>query len=316
VVSSAALLVVLFVGGLLVGSFLNVVIARVPQGRSIVRPGSHCPRCGHALSWYENVPLLSWAVLGGRCRSCKEPISIRYPAVELLTGLLFLAAGWELGPGWPLLRALLLVAFLIPLALIDLEQWIVPVEVTLLGTAAGLLSALPLGVSVLEECAIGAAAGFLVFWALERVALLLVVRVLRPLKRAIQRTRARLSRSEPPEREPDPTEALGAGDKWLLLLVGAFLGWRPLFGLLLLSSVQGALVGGTLLLLHGRAATEAPPPESPATEDGWTPEASALPYGPWIALAAVELALLGPWLAETFPSSLVAVVTGQPWVPP
>ena len=145
VISTASLLVVVFVFGLLVGSFLNVVIARVPHGQSIVRPGSRCPRCGHVLAWYENVPLLSWAVLRGRCRSCRAPISIRYPAVELLTGLLFLAAAWAFGPGWLLLRALLLVGFLVPLALIDLEHWIVPVGVTVLGTAAGLASAVPLG---------------------------------------------------------------------------------------------------------------------------------------------------------------------------
>ena len=108
VISTTVLLVLLFVLGLLVGSFLNVVIARVPHGQSIVRPGSRCPRCGHVLSWYENVPLLSWVALRARCRGCRAPISARYPAVELLTGLLFLAAGWAFGWSWELLRALLL----------------------------------------------------------------------------------------------------------------------------------------------------------------------------------------------------------------
>ena len=302
--------------GLVVGSFLNVVIARVPHGESIVRPGSRCPRCGHVLAWYENVPLLSWAALRGRCRGCKAPISARYPAVELLTALLFLAAAWAFGPSWQLLRVLLLVGFLVPLALIDLEHWIVPVGVTVLGTAAGLLSAAPLGIPVLGECAIGAAAGFGVFWALERVSLLLVVKVIRPPLRAFRRMIARARGVAPPEPEPDPTEALGAGDKWLLLLVGSFLGWRPLFGLFLLSAVQGALVGSTLLVLHGRAGSEPPAPGTAATEDGWEPEATALPFGPWIALAALEIALLGPWLAETFPSPLVTLLTGQPWVSP
>ena len=316
VTPNTLLLPLLGILGLVVGSFLNVVIARVPHGQSIVRPGSRCPRCGHALAWYENVPLVSWAALRGRCRSCKAPISILYPAVELLTGLLFMAAGWAFGPSWPLLRGLLLVGFLVPLALIDLEHWIVPVGVTVLGTAAGLASAIPLGWPSLEECAIGAAAGFLVFWALERVSLLLVVKVLRPPLRALRRVLARVSGAEPPEPEPDPTEALGAGDKWLLLLVGSYLGWRPLFGVFLLSALQGAVVGSMLLLLQGRAGSEPPPPGAPATEDGWQPEATALPYGPWIALAALELFLAGPWLAATFPSPLVALVTGQPWVPP
>ncbi|HET9158140.1 MAG TPA: prepilin peptidase [Myxococcaceae bacterium] len=307
--------VALFVFGLLVGSFLNVVIARVPEGLSIVRPGSRCPRCGHALSWYENVPLLSWLALRARCRSCKAPISARYPAVELLTGLLFLGAGWAFGWSWDLLRALLLVGFLVPLALIDLEHWIVPVGVTVLGTAAGLLSALPLGLPLVQESAIGAAAGLLVFWALERVSLLLVVKVLRPPIRALRAAVARARGEPPPEREPDPTEALGAGDKWIMLLVGSYLGWRPLFGVLLLSALQGAVVGTALLMLQGRAGSAPPPPGAPATEDGWEPEATALPYGPWLAVAALEIALLGPWLAEAFPSPLVALITGQPWVP-
>ncbi|HZJ55896.1 MAG TPA: prepilin peptidase [Myxococcaceae bacterium] len=302
--------------GLVVGSFLNVVIARVPHGQSIIRPRSRCPRCGHVLSWYENLPLLSWVALRARCRSCKAPISVRYPAVELLTGLLFVAAGWAFGWSWELVRTLLLVGFIVPLALIDLEHWIVPVGVTLLGTAAGLLSALPLGLPLFVECAIGAAAGFLVFWALERVALVLVVKVIRPLLRRLRAAVARARGEAPPEPEPDPTEALGAGDKWLMLLVGSYLGWRPLFGVLLLSAVQGAVVGTTLLLVQGRAGSEPPPPGAPATEDGWEPEATALPYGPWLGLAALEIALLGPWLAESFPSPLVALVTGQPWVPP
>ena len=309
------LMVGLGVLGLLVGSFLNVVAARVPAGESIVHPGSRCPRCGHALAWYENVPLVSWLALRGRCRACRAPISLRYPAVELLTALLFLAAGWAFGPTWELVRTLLLVGFLVPLALIDLEHWIVPVGVTMLGTAAGLLSALPLGVPVLRDCAVGATAGFLVFWALERLSLVLVVKLIRPPLRRLRTLLARVAGREPPTPEAAPTEALGAGDKWLLLLAGSFLGWRPLFGLFLLSAVQGAVVGTTLLLFQGRAGSEPPPPGSPATEDGWEPGATALPYGPWIALAALELALAGPWLAETFPSPLMALVTGQPWVP-
>ena len=309
------LLIELLVLGLVVGSFLNVVIARVPHGLSIVRPGSRCPSCGHVLSWYENVPLVSWGVLRARCRSCKAPISARYPAVELLTGLLFLGAGLVFGWSWELLRALLLVGFLVPLALIDLEHWIVPVGVTVLGTAAGLLSALPLGRPLLREYAIGAAAGFLVFWALERVSLILVVKLLRPAIHALRSAVARARGQPPPEREPDPTEALGAGDKWIMLLVGSYLGWRPLFGVLLLSALQGAVVGTLLLVLQGRAGSTPPPPGAPATEDGWEPEATALPYGPWLALAALEIVFLGPWVTEAFPSPLVALITGQPWVP-
>jgi leader peptidase (prepilin peptidase) / N-methyltransferase len=275
-----------FMAGLLVGSFLNVVIARVPAGLSIVRPGSRCPRCGHALAWYENVPLVSWLVLGGRCRSCRSPISARYPLVELVTGVLFAACAVRFHPGWELVRGVLLVGFLIPLAFIDLEHWVLPFQLTLPGAAVGLLSALPLGRESVVEAAIGAAVGFAFFFALE-----LGLRML--LKK----------------------EALGAGDKWLMLLVGAFLGWRPLFGVLLLSNVQGAVVGATLLALRGRAGPAAPA-VGPATEDGWQPGATHVPFGPFIALAAVELLLLGPWLVHTFPGPFAGLVTGEPWPSP
>ena len=273
--------------GLVVGSFLNVVIARVPAGLSVVSPGSRCPHCGHVLAWYENIPLLSWLVLRARCRQCKAPISARYPAVELLVGLLFTACAVRFGPGWELVRALLMVGFLVPLAFIDLEHWLLPYSLTLPGAAVGLLSAIPLGMEVVTASVIGAAAGFAFFFGLETLLRILLRR-----------------------------EALGAGDKWLMLLVGAYLGWRPLFGVLLLSNVQGALVGGALLLFSGRAGPAAPAAGSAAADDGWTPGATHLPFGPWIVLAALEILLLGPWLAATFPSPFIWLLTGQPWESP
>ena len=273
-----------FVLGTVVGSFLNVVIGRLPAGESVVWPGSRCPKCKHALAWYENVPLLSWLVLCARCRHCQAPISARYPAVELLTALLFLACFHRFGLSWSLLRGLLMVGFLVPLAFIDLEHWVLPFQLTLPGAVVGLLTAIPLGRTVLLESAIGAAAGFLFFFGLE-VLLRIILR----------------------------REALGAGDKWLMLLVGAFLGYRPLFGVLLLSNVQGALVGGALLLARGRAGPAAPAPGTPATEDDWVPGATHVPFGPWIALSALEVLLLGPWLAATFPGPFIWLLTGQPW---
>src|SRR4051812_19110097 len=114
--------------GLCLGSFFNVLIARLPKGESIVRPGSHCPKCGHVLSWYENIPLLSWLALRGRCRKCKAPISARYVIVELLTGVLFVACYRRFGLTYELAPALLMSCFLVPLAFIDAEQWILPLE--------------------------------------------------------------------------------------------------------------------------------------------------------------------------------------------
>jgi leader peptidase (prepilin peptidase)/N-methyltransferase len=267
-----------------VGSFLNVVIARVPQGLSLLWPGSRCPKCNTALAWFENVPLFAWTVLRGRCRHCGAPISPRYPLVELLTAILFLACFSRFGLSWALLRALLLVGFLVPLTFIDLEHWVLPFVLTLPGAALGLLSAMVMGWSVLLECLIGAAAGFLFFLGLE-LFLRLVLR----------------------------REGLGAGDKWLFMLVGAFLGYRPLFGVLLLSNLQGALVGGALLLVRGRAGPVASAPGSSAAEDDWAPGPTHLPFGPWIALASLELLLLGPWLAANFPGPFMGLVTGQSW---
>jgi leader peptidase (prepilin peptidase) / N-methyltransferase len=297
----------IFAFGLLVGSFLNVVIARVPSGQSIVHPRSRCPRCGHALAWFENVPLLSWLILRARCRACRAPISVRYPAVELLTGCLYLACWLRFGPSWGLARGLLLVGFLVPLTFIDLEHWLLPFELTLPGIAVGILSSAPLGWDVLRDSVLGAAAGLFFFWGLESLVRWVLGK-----------------------------EGLGAGDKWLAALLGAFLGWQPLFGVVLLSNVQGAVVGSALLVLRGRAGPDAlpvptraaesnsgiPSPDASALaegslaapvaveEDDWTPGPTHLPFGPWLALAALELTLLGSVLDRFLPASLARVLTG------
>src|SRR5215831_17068617 len=140
-------LVVMGVGalGLIVGSFLNVIIARTPLGLSIVSPGSRCPKCGHALSWYENIPVFSWILLRGRCSACREVISLRYPAVELVTGLLFVACLKRFDCTWELASALVLVSLLLALTFIDLRHWILPFEITIPGAFAGIALALPRG---------------------------------------------------------------------------------------------------------------------------------------------------------------------------
>lgn len=279
--------------GLILGSFLNVVIARVPHQQSIVRPRSRCPRCGHQLAWFENLPVLSWVALRGRCRSCRAPISWRYPTVELLTGLLFFACLQRYGWTWELVNALTLVMLLIPLTFIDLEHWILPFSITLPGIVFGLLLSIPRGWDHLRESLLGAVAGFAVFWILEWLG-----------ERIFKK------------------EALGGGDKYLLALLGAFLGYRALLGLVFLASVQGAIAGSVLLLAFGRAGPAPaqgkpqPPPavgaapisgaaDAPAAGDeDWTPGPHNLPFGPWLSLAAIELMLLGPWLAERVPTAV------------
>jgi len=309
----------LFVLGLCVGSFLNVVIARVPYGESIVRPRSRCPKCGHTLSWYENIPLLSWMALRGRCRGCKSPISARYPMVELLTGLLFLACLKRFDWTYELVPALVLIILLIPLTFIDLEHWILPEPLTHPGIFIGVALAAPLGVERLRDAAIGAAVGFLSFRLMEYLGWKLFRK-----------------------------EALGGGDKYLVALLGAFLTWKSLLGIIFFSSLQGAVVGLLLLGLTGRAGprpeeaaqpeeeepeltmtwefTKAglplwkrlllvpvnllfqPIPDAPLDEEGeevdWVPGATNIPFGPWLALAGLEILLLGPWLASVLPPEL------------
>jgi leader peptidase (prepilin peptidase)/N-methyltransferase len=258
--------VALGVLGLLLGSFLNVVIARVPQGQSIVRPGSRCPGCGHVLAWFENVPVLSWLFLRGRCSACRAKISPRYLLVEVLTAGLYLAVWAQVEPGWPLVRGLVLVTLLLPLTFIDLEHWILPFSLTLPGIALGVALAAPLGAQALVASLLGGGLAFLFFWALEWLG-----------EKIFQK------------------EALGGGDKYLLALIGAFLGPLALLPVVFFASLQGSLVGLLLLATRGRAGPAAPP-DGPA--DDWVPGPTNLPFGPWLSLGALELLLFGPWLAE------------------
>lgn len=157
-------------GGLLVGSFLNVVAWRMPRGESLLLPGSHCPGCEHPVRPYDNVPVLSWLLLRGRCRDCREPISARYPLVEALTAAL--AAGVVLagGDAREVLLGLALVALLVPIALIDLDHRIIPNRLTALGAAAALAIGAAADLDgVPQQLIAGAAAGgFLLLAALAR----------------------------------------------------------------------------------------------------------------------------------------------------
>ena len=338
---AAVALVVLM--GLLFGSFLNVVIARVPAGESIVRPRSRCPRCGHTLAWFENIPVVSWLALRGRCRGCGQPISWRYPLIELLTAALFFACQRRFGWSPDVVAAWVFVLVLVPLSFIDLEHWILPRELTLPGLVAGVALAYPIGGwSRLIDSVLGAVAGFLVFWGMEWVG-----------EKIFKK------------------EALGAGDKDLLALIGAFLTWKALLGVIFLSSLQGAVVGSLLLLTRGRAGP-APAPEPPASpavpgpevvsapvpearpeeapvpsvgvsavppsgedagpsapaasptpapadeegdaddeEDDWVPGPTNIPFGPWLSIAALEVMLLAPWLREVLPVPVDLLLTGM-----
>jgi leader peptidase (prepilin peptidase)/N-methyltransferase len=320
--------------GLAVGSFLNVVVARLPAGESVVHPRSRCPKCGHQLSWFENIPVFSWLALRAKCRSCKAPISARYPAVEILTAVLFLLMLWRFGWTWELAMGLMLVVIVVPLALIDAEHWILPEELTLPGIALGVLMSIPLGWERVRAALLGVLFGFLAFRLMEYLGWKLFKK-----------------------------EALGGGDKFLLALLGAFLTHHSLIAIILLASLQGAIFGIVSLLVTGRAGPEVakeekgaevagadveeadepltmswdflapgvpwwkrllilplsllwqPIPDEPVDAEGeveeWQPGATNLPFGPWLVIAGLEVAILGPWLARVLPEG-VAWLFGAP----
>lgn len=199
--------------GLLIGSFLNVVIHRVPRKESLVSPASRCPKCGNVLRWYDNIPVVSYAMLGGRCRRCRAPISIRYPLVELITAIVFVAH--YVAFGWtPLLAVRLLFgAALVALFAIDLEHHLLPDVITLPGIAVGLAASLFLPPGLVESL-IGLLIGGGVLWLIGE---------------AYYRYSGE--------------EGMGGGDVKMLAMIGAFLGWKLVLVTLVLSSVAGSVLG-------------------------------------------------------------------------
>jgi leader peptidase (prepilin peptidase)/N-methyltransferase len=199
--------------GLLIGSFLNVVIYRLPRGQSLVTPPSTCPGCGTRIRPIDNVPVLSWVLLGGKCQKCRAPISIQYPLVEFVTGALFLLVAW-VTPAGPLLAARwLLVVILIVLFGIDLHHQILPNVITLPGIIIGFLFSL-VGPPGWTNSLLGIALGGGILYAIAAAYYLV-------------------------RRE----EGLGMGDVKMLAMIGAFLGWKAVLVTLILSSFAGALVG-------------------------------------------------------------------------
>jgi len=203
-----------FAFGAVMGSFANVVIHRLPQGLSIVAPGSRCPSCGSPIRWYDNIPIVSYLVLRARCRHCGTAISIRYPLVETLTGLLYAGLVWRIGVV-PMTFVLALFCWaLVTVSFIDLDHRIIPdvisIPGTVLGLAAGFLPGFPRPV----DSVIGAAAGggflFLILFAYEKIM---------------------------------KDEGMGMGDVKLIAMIGAFLGWQALPVTILVASLTGTVAG-------------------------------------------------------------------------
>jgi len=256
-----------FAFGLLIGSFLNVCIYRLPRDLSVAQPRSFCVACKHPIAWYDNVPLVSYVLLGRRCRYCKAAISPRYPLVELLTGVLFFAFVWRLGVGLAAVKFCIYGALLVGLTFADLEQRILPDEFTLGGLAAALVLAwfvpvrdgiaqwllwiagarwTPPSVS-LAEAVLGAAVPSLFLWLGGWLYLKLRHR-----------------------------EGLGLGDVKLIAMIGAFLGLHGALLTLIIGSLAGSLIGYAYIRITHK---------DPATYE--------LPFGTFLGAAAMVAPFVG-----------------------
>ena len=259
--------------GLLFGSFLNVLIYRLPKMMqrewdndfaeaqdkppvhtdrfNLMVPRSACPHCGHQITALENIPVISWLTLRGKCSACKAPISARYPMVELLTGLLTALMVWQLGSGWAGMASICFLYALIAMTFIDADTQLLPDDLTYPLLWAGLLVNLNGTFVPLHDAVIGAAVGYLALWSIYWL-----------FKLATGK------------------EGMGYGDFKLLAALGAWLGWTMLPTIILLSSVVGALVGIGLIVFarHGRN--------------------NPIPFGPYLAAAGLIAMLFGKPIAD------------------
>ncbi|MCB5190424.1 A24 family peptidase [Methylobacillus arboreus] len=261
--------------GLIVGSFLNVVIHRLPrmmelawqqerlaaEGQelaqqpryNIITPRSRCPHCQHAISALENIPVLSYLALGRKCRGCKTRISPRYPLVEALTGLLAGLASWHFGYSSLAVAAWIIIFALVALTFIDLDTQLLPDDITLPLLWLGLLFNLDGGFTDLSSSVIGAALGYLILWSVYWLFKLVTGK-----------------------------EGMGYGDFKLLAALGAWFGWQLLPAVILLSSVAGSIIGISLIVFtkHGR--------ETP------------IPFGPYLALGGIAALFFGKQLSQLY----------------
>ncbi|MGO9013965.1 MAG: prepilin peptidase [Dissulfurispiraceae bacterium] len=261
--------IIFFILGLIVGSFLNVCIYRIPRSLSIISPPSACPGCDAPIRPWDNIPLVSYILLGGKCRSCGGPISLRYPLVELLNGVLYWSVVTSFGLGWHVLFICALVSSLVVITFIDLDFQVIPDSITLPGIVIGLLSAsfvLPdpfsvhrsafsLQPSVLSHSIVGfvnALTGLLLGGGLFYLIAL-------------------ISRG-----------GMGGGDIKMMAMVGAFMGWKAIFLTTFIGSLSGSLVGIFLMVAKGKG------------------RKSKIPFGPFLALGALATLFFGKVILQWY----------------
>jgi len=265
--------------GAIIGSFLNVVIHRVPNEESIVFPNSRCPSCGAVIAFYDNIPVLSYVLLGAKCRKCKEHISFRYPAVELLTALLFVGVAWhdKLSPALPF--DLVFASALLALVFIDAEHMILPNVITYPGIAFALVArvAIPLLTGTphfddIPSLSHGALAGMPV-WVVSLVGALIGALIGGGSLWLMGWTWEKLR----------GIEAMGLGDVKMMFMVGAYLGWRLTILTIFVGVLSGSLIGILLMARQGQRNMQ-----------------MLLPFGVFLGLGAIAALLFGAPLVEWY----------------
>lgn len=261
--------------GLILGSFLNVVIHRLPkmmeqewhsnclelQGKeapekikyTLSKPRSECPKCKHQISALENIPILSYLILGGKCKGCKTKISMRYPLVEALTGVLIGLVAWQFGYTYTTLFAWIFTLALIALTFIDFDTQLLPDDITLPLLWLGLLFNISNGFIDLKSAVIGAIIGYLILWSVYWLFKIVTGK-----------------------------EGMGYGDFKLLAAIGAWFGWQLIPAVILLSSVLGAVIGIGLIVFRGKEGS------------------TAIPFGPFLALGGIAALFYGQQLASFY----------------
>ena len=263
------------VAGLMVGSFLNVVIHRLPkmmerewhnnclelQGKeapveskyTIVTPRSACPNCGHNITVLENIPVISYLMLGGKCKGCKSKISMRYPLIEVLTGALIGTVAYKYGYSYSSLFAFILVFALVALTFIDFDTQLLPDDITLPLLWLGLLFNLNGGFTDIKSAVLGAMFGYLILWSVYWLFKLVTGK-----------------------------EGMGYGDFKLLGAIGAWFGWQLLPAVILLSSVVGAIIGIAMIMFKGKSG------------------GTAIPFGPFLAFGGIAALFFGQQLSAFY----------------
>lgn len=210
---------VLIVIGFVLGSFLNVCIHRIPRGQSLLVPGSHCPACAAPIRWRDNIPVFSWFLLGGQCRSCQRPISFRYPLVEIVNVLGYVWIFGKYGWGWQAVAYAAFFSALLTITWIDLDHQIIPDVISLPGIVVGLICSATILPTGIVDAAIGVLIGGGLLWGLAAISPILFGK-----------------------------EGLGGGDIKFLAMIGAFLGWKATLLTLMIAAVTGSVIGVGLII--------------------------------------------------------------------